>query len=400
MGPDGDRNYFVDDPAVAYNPRTNQYLVVWEGEDDRGGLVDGEVEIFGQLLDGAGNEIGPNDFRLSDAGPDGVTTFTARDPAVIYNSRDNQFLVVWRADGTGNLVDNEFEIFGQLLDAAGNEIGPNDFRISQMGPAGDSLYDAFDPILAYNDQRNEYLVVWEGDDHLGGLVEGEDEIFAQRLAAGGQLQGERIRVSHFGPTANPDFDAQDPAVVYNRTTDQYLIVWEGQQTIPGSGEDFQEIYGQFLAGSSGQEIGDDFGISTMGESLTDEFNANDAVVGYDPRTNSYLVVWNGEDDNGILHEDENEIFGQQLQSDGQLAGEMVRLSDMGPDGDDYFEAEYVAIALNPEAGIFLAVWESYDDNAFVTPDDTEIYGQLVRLGGGPGPGPDGKFTLYLPMIMK
>ena len=399
-GPDGDRDYYVEDAAVAYNPRTNQYFVVWEGDDNRGGLVRDEVEIFGQLLDAAGNEIGPNDFRISDAGPDGDTTYGAYDPAVISNHRDNQFLVVWRGDDdTEDLVNREFEIFGQLLDAAGNEIGPNDFRISRMGPAGDKEYDAFQPALAYNDQRNEYLVVWQGDDHRGGLVNGENEIFAQRLDAGSQLQGDHIRVSYFGPPANPDFDAQEPSAVYNSIANQYLIVWEGEQSITND-ENFQEIFGQFLEGSSGQEIGEDFPISNMGGSPTDEFNANDAIVSYDPRTKSYLVVWGGEDNRDILHEDEEEIFGQQIQSDGQLAGEMVRLSDMGPDGDDYFAAENVAIALNPEAGIFLTVWESYDDNASVTPDDFEVYGQLVRLGGGPTPGPDGKFTLYLPLIVK
>jgi hypothetical protein len=32
------------------NPRADEYLVIWEGDDDTGTLVDDEVEIFGQLL--------------------------------------------------------------------------------------------------------------------------------------------------------------------------------------------------------------------------------------------------------------------------------------------------------------------------------------------------------------
>ena len=43
--------------------------MAWDGEDDLGGLVDGEFEIFfGQLLDANGTEQGVNDFRISDMG--------------------------------------------------------------------------------------------------------------------------------------------------------------------------------------------------------------------------------------------------------------------------------------------------------------------------------------------
>jgi hypothetical protein len=50
MGPDGNASFDAGNPAVAYNPSADEYLVVWEGDDDTGTLVDEEVEIFGQLL--------------------------------------------------------------------------------------------------------------------------------------------------------------------------------------------------------------------------------------------------------------------------------------------------------------------------------------------------------------
>ena len=50
------------------------------------------------------------------------------------------------------------------------EIGSDDFRISAMGPDGDTSYGAFDPAVAYGSQDGLYLVVWYGDDDTPPLV--------------------------------------------------------------------------------------------------------------------------------------------------------------------------------------------------------------------------------------
>ena len=56
----------------------DQYLIVWNGDDDAFGLADGESEIYGQFLAGVdGAPIGVNDFRISDMGPDGESGFDA-----------------------------------------------------------------------------------------------------------------------------------------------------------------------------------------------------------------------------------------------------------------------------------------------------------------------------------
>lgn len=52
MGPDGNATYRAWDPAVAYNPTYDEYLVVWAGDDDTAPLVDEEFEIFGQWFSG------------------------------------------------------------------------------------------------------------------------------------------------------------------------------------------------------------------------------------------------------------------------------------------------------------------------------------------------------------
>ena len=132
--------------------------MVWEGDDNTGTLVDDDFEVFGQRLNAAtGAEVGANDFRLSEMGPNGDAAFGAFNPAIAYNSLTNEYLVAWEADdNTPPLVDEEFEIFGQRIDAAtGAEIGDNDFRLSDMGPDGSVDFEAFDAALAYNRLNNE-----------------------------------------------------------------------------------------------------------------------------------------------------------------------------------------------------------------------------------------------------
>ena len=166
----GIRDYFrAFHPAVAYNSMDNEYLVVWEGEDDTAPLVDGEFEIFGQRINAAtGAEIG-TDFRISDMGDDSETDpnirndFIAANPAVAYNSMDNEYLVVWDGDDdTAPLVDNEKEIFGQRLSFVTPE-GVDHFqcyaaKTDDFSPVPVLLVDQFDTITATADKLKNFCL--------------------------------------------------------------------------------------------------------------------------------------------------------------------------------------------------------------------------------------------------
>jgi hypothetical protein len=190
MGGTGDSSYRAASTDVVWNATENVYLVVWAGDDNVGGLVAGENEIFGQQLDASGIQMAFNDFRISDMGDTGDPSYDAAFPAVIWDPTANEYLVVWHGDDNagGGLAEGEVEIFGQRLDAANvapplPPVGANDFRISDMGGSGANLFRAFLAAVAYDQTRDEYLVVWTGDDDVGGLVLGELEIFGQRLGA-------------------------------------------------------------------------------------------------------------------------------------------------------------------------------------------------------------------------
>jgi len=373
MGGTGNAAYDAFEPAIAYNSQDNEYLVVWSGDDDTGSLVDEEFEIYGQRLNATGGGLGTNDFRISDMGPNGNTAYDASRPAVAYNSTDNQYLVVWFGDDN---INEEFEIYGQRLSATGGGLGTNDFRISDMGPDGNTAYGAFEPAVAYNSQDNQYLVVWYGDDNTGSLVDGEFEIYGQRLnATGGGLGSNDFRISAMGGTGDAAYDAFGPAVVYNSTGNEYLVVWDGDDNI---NEEF-EIYAQLLS-ATGSGVGFRI-ISDMGPDGDVAYGASGPAVAYNSQANEYLVTWWGDNDYNDYSQvdDEYEIFGQRLDTDGNEVGHNdLRLSYMGSSYNSNYDAYNPAVAYNSTNNEFLVVWRG-DDNTTppLVDNEYEIFGKRV-----------------------
>ncbi len=418
MGPDGDIDYDADQPAVAYNPDRHQYLVVWQGDDDLGTLVDGETEIFGQRIDAlTGREIGTNDVRISDMGPAGDPAYDAQSPVVVYNQAQQEYLVVWAGeDNNGALVNGEFEIFGQRIDAVtGAQVGVDDFRISDMGPDGDPLYDAAEPALAYNPTLNEYLVAWEGDDNTLPLVEGETEIFGQRISGstGAEVGSNDFRLSDMGSDSDLEFDAAVPAVAFNSSANQYLIAWAGEDNTGFLVNGEFEIYGQLLSGV-GSAIGpNDFRISDMGTDGDPNFDAFAPAVAYDPFGNQYLVVWEGEDNVAPLVAGEFEIFAQRIDgaSGAQLGANDLRVSDMGPNGDPLYDAQAPVVVFNGREREFLVLWHGDDNTGLLTDGESEIFGQRIVASTGlesgendfrlsdMGPDGDGLFDALRPAVV-
>lgn len=382
MGPDDNIFFFARGPVVAFNSTNNQYLVAWRGADDIAPLAFNEVEIFGQVLSATGTELGANDFRISDMGPDGSTNFAVHNLAVAYNSTNNEYLVVWNGDDdTAPLVDNEIEVFGQRIDAAtGAEVGTNDFRISDMGIDGNPSFDAFTPDVAYNSTNNEYLVVWHGDDNSAPLVDNEIEVFGQRLvgATSGAIGTNDFRISDMGPNGDVLFGALEPAVAYNNTLNQYLVVWWGDDQ---TNNDF-EIFGQRLGAGGGSAGTNDFQISDMGPDGDTGFGAFEPAVAYNSITQSYLVVWRGDDNTAPLINEEFEIFGQELSGLGAAVGANdVRLSDQGPDGDIDFFAFAPVVAASSTLNQFLVAWEGRETGGVFGNGEREIFGQRFEAAG-------------------
>ena len=351
------------------------------------GATDNDRDIFGRLINAADGSAVTGDFRISDVGVDTETTQSPFEPAVAYNSVKDEFLVVWWAD---DLVDQEFEIFGQRISSSGAELGTNDFRISDMGGNGNNGLVGFKPDVAHNPDDNEYLVVWSGDDS----TDGEFEIWGQLLEydLGGLLveDGGDFQISDVGPGGNTDFSASGAAVAYDPTNEQYLVVWHGDDSVPGDNQ--WEIFGQFLSAVGGAVGSDDFRISDMGpESGGSEadFDAVEPALAYNPQTDEFLVVWHGDDDSGSLGDQEIEIWGQRIDAATRVetGTNDFRISDVGTDGETTRSGANPTVAFNSPSGEYMVVWAADEgvDNAW------EIYGQ--RLNGAGGEVGDNDFRL-------
>ncbi len=410
IGPDGDANFDALHPAVAYNDADQEFLVVWAGDD----RLDGDVEIFGQRLSAATGAFLGGAFRISDMGPEDDPAFDAFTPVVAYNSAEHAYLVVWagvdgadgqvglygqRLDAAGaevgandfrisdapglhpavayNRADNEFlvawqgahprtaGIFGQRLAATGEALGGGAFRISAPAPDDGAAFVAGRPALGYNGDRNEYLVVWEASHPRAA------GIFGQRLEATGKaLGGSALQLS--------GASARQPSVAYNPTGGEYLVVWIASEGGLAAGE--FEVFAQRVDAATGAEVGhNDFRLSTMGRDGDAAFGAALPSVAYNPLDDEYLVVWRG----GMTVEGAHEIYGQRVFGDrsagNQRGVDDFRISDMGAtDADASFDAIQAVVAYGAGSG-YLAVWYGDDDDQ-ATDNEHEIFGRRIEPG--------------------
>jgi len=162
------------------------------------------------------------------------------------------YFVVWTGeDNIDGLVNNEFEVFGQRLDANAVELGANDIRLSHMGPDTNTTFVARNPDISWSSVDNQYFLVWHGDDNSGELVAQEFEIYGRRLNADGSfIEADQVRLSSMGDDGIASMDASRAAVAYNSTQNQYLTVWDGRDNTPplaATGE--LEIFAQGFASS-------------------------------------------------------------------------------------------------------------------------------------------------------
>jgi len=151
-------------PAVAYNPASGQYLVVWQ--DWRKAATRG-WDVYGRRLAGTGAPAAP-DFRISGLGARADDVH----PSLALNSGDDSYLVVWADWRLG--AARGADVFGKALPATGAAIG-SDFRISGPKATADENW----PVAAYNAEADEFLVVWE--DYRNEATRNVD-VFARRLA--------------------------------------------------------------------------------------------------------------------------------------------------------------------------------------------------------------------------
>jgi hypothetical protein len=224
---------------------------------------------------------------------------------------------------------------------AGGPVG-SDFPINLESP-----WQAH-PAIAYNPDREEYLVVWYND-------RGQyDDIYAQRVAWNGRLLGPRFAVAW-----GSGLERRYPDVAYNPTQKQYLVVWE---EFDGSRP---RIWGQRLT-DTGQLKGPGFRISEPAPK-----NCFRPAVAYAVAADQYLVVWWRHVQANIA----TDIEGRAVSTTGLPLGSDVVIAA----GTWQADHEVPDVAYNRSRNEFLVAWQREDKSA----NDYDIYGRRVQGSGTP-----------------
>ena len=357
-------NRGIGGPAVAYDPQSNRYLVVWQGD----GLAnDNEFEIFGQLVSDKGVAVG-SDFRISNAldSPNGNLS-DAELPDVAFNSAVNQYLVVWDADE--GAVNGDNEVWGQRLDATGAPLG-GDFQVSNASATGTGRIGAIASVV-YNPQANEYLVAFIAEE----VLDGKGEVHGQRISAAGAAVGTNdFRVSQTGLDTDPNRDATRVSLAYNSHDNEYLAAFTADHSFSGVGEtpgnNEEEIFGQRIT-AAGAEVGNsDFRISSTGNpDSSGAYDANLPRIAYDAPANQYLVTWDSDEiENGW-----EALQGQRLGAGGNEIGSDFHITRDRPQQSASLRND---VARGTTTGEYLTVYEHSSRSS----QDYDVYGTRIAEG--------------------
>lgn len=327
--------------------------------------------------------------------------FDSVDAAIAVSPADQVALVVWASDDAsvrqhdkeGFLADEEFEIQGRLVATDIFDAATDEFRISTMGNDAETdtgerqRYDALHPAAAWNPVASEFLVVWEGDDDTAPLVDGEFEIFGQRVNAEGELVGDRFRISAMGddaatdPAARQRFAAARPAVAVNTVTGEYLVTWQGDTDAAPLVDDEVEIFGRML-GADGAPLASQFRVSTAGSeadtgAARTAYAAEAPAVIFNPE-GYFVVAWQADGNESGLVDDAHEIFAAEVAADGSV-GAPLMVSNMGPAGDASFDALAPALAVDPGTGTMLVAWHGDTASGSLVENEFEVHGRVLNF---------------------
>jgi hypothetical protein len=269
-------------------------------------------------------------------------------PSVAYNSKRNEYLVVWHTEWT---------------------IGTRDIRAQRVSPAGKLLgseftvyenptRDAAQPSVAYDPVNDRYLVTfvydsfgdgsdwdlygrlipWNGPSasmaafpiitwstsqwnpkvvYAGGIQQEFFVVWNNTYTAGtppAYVSGKRMRPDGTFPSSGSDLTLSDmsinyvnPDVSYNLARNEYLVVWEKVTSLSN-----HDIWGVRITGNAVQLGGGPFGIAGWPDS--EEIPAVAACN----MANQYLVTWQSDQQSaGSIN---YAIYARYINGDGSVAG--------------------------------------------------------------------------------
>jgi hypothetical protein len=278
-----------EQPAAAYNPARNEYLVVWtndRSEDD---------DLFAQLVSGDGTLVGL---------PFPVSTGSGADrrlPALAFNGTRGEYLVVWEHQDTTGI-----KIKGQRLSESGQ---PVDGELL-VGPPS-SLASGFAPAVAYAARAETYLVVWQNYVHGSPASSIEGQVLSDLGAPVGPSQTMAEGTRWLG--------YERPDVAAGGKGYDYLVVWQREDKVRGAYDVFA------------RRVGGDGSPQQPGEILIciwpgDQFAPTVEGIAASPYQEQYLVAWEHRSDDGL-----GDIHAIRLSGSGCPLGPYLAVADSPAD---------------------------------------------------------------------
>lgn len=313
-------------PAVAYNRNHNEYLVVWHNRwpDNHRDIYARRISATGQLLTWFAVSAGPHD-RVQ--------------PSVAYNATDDEYLVAWMYNPSGDNA--TYEIWGRRVAWDGSNMGP-EFRIIQW--ANRSFWT---PRVVWNSVRNEYLVVWNALDTTTSLA---NDVAGYRVSAAGNV------INLGSPIIITDVNHPHQAdVVYNVAANGYLVVW---RRMVGAADG--DIWGARLNWD-----GTPSNPPILAFAINDEAVDQQAPAVATNGQNRYLVVWQHYTMSAYW-----DIAGQYLNASGDKVGVSFPIA-----ASDQHAKTPDVVAAGSGSNEYLTVWEQ------TVPTGTAIRARRDRLVG-------------------
>lgn len=276
---------------IVFNAVKSQYLVVYN--DSR----NGDADIFGVIVDANGTII-KKDLAISHAAGQQIN------PYACYNPRNDTYLVNWEDFRHVDDWQQMSNIYGALLDGEGNVIKGDIPMFDDYGMAdeGDQRHNN----IAYNPDRNEFLVSWT--DMRSSL--NNAGIVGRIVDADGTLSGEHLILSDHA-------EAQIfPHILYVQPHKRYFALWEDNRNdAPDTywrEAGNLDIYAGWLK-ASGESTGPDLPIWT-GPGVQ-----RYSRLAYSPLMDRFLIVWRDEVEEEVLEEGGS---GHIVESGGNIMGKI------------------------------------------------------------------------------
>ncbi len=302
-------------PAIAYNARYNEYLVVWETSQPNGGS-----SIYAR-------RVAANGRRLA-MFPVATGTNRQAHPSVAYDEDRERYLVVFSYDTNGD--GSNWDIYGRFIDWNGPYPYLPDF------PIWTSQHNEVIPVVAFSETQDEFLVTWTAS--TGANL---SYISARRVFADGTgfPTSDQILLS-IGAE-----NRQNQDVTYNLARDEYLVTWD----VPKAGSSL-DIYGLRLSSTGSVLPGGNPAVA--GEFPIAGWPAAEGwpAVTTCHQSDQYLVAWQSDQDSVFQS---FAIYARYLDGD-TVPGNVYKMKDT-----TYNQTSVDGIC-SPDGQKYLLAWQEFD----------------------------------------